>query len=148
MTSAIGRGLLRRIVQPAIDIGRRGVRFTDFYPVGRVYHLRATRDRQTPYSNGRIQLDFRRVKTHICFFGSEPRRKLEGHGYTTAHIGKWHLGLPTKNRAKPTPSHHGFGLVHYLEQRTPSHKNPNFHSERTVGWSLEGYSVNWLRRRR
>jgi arylsulfatase A len=33
---------------------------------------------------------------------------LKSQGCATAHVGKWHLGLPTKNFDKPTPDDHGF----------------------------------------
>jgi arylsulfatase A len=79
---------------------------------------------------------------------------LKDRGYSTAHIGKWHLGLPTKNRAKPTPSHHGFDYWFTTwNNASPSHKNPNnfIRNGQEVG-PLEGYScqlvadeaIDWL----
>ena len=79
---------------------------------------------------------------------------LKDRGYSTAHIGKWHLGLPTKNRSKPTPSHHGFDYWFTTwNNASPSHKNPNnfIRNGQAVG-PLEGYSchlvvdeaIDWL----
>ena len=63
-------------------------------------------------------------------------------GYATAHIGKWHLGLPTAERDKPTPDKHGFD--HWFatwNNAEPSHRNPNnfIRNGERVG-QLEGYS--------
>ena len=33
---------------------------------------------------------------------------LKSAGYSTVHIGKWHMGLPFHGRDKPTPDQHGF----------------------------------------
>ncbi len=75
-------------------------------------------------------------------------------GYQTAHIGKWHLGLPTEKHAKPTPDRHGFD--HWFatwNNAAPSHRNPaNFiRNGKPVG-QLKGYScqivvdeaISWL----
>jgi arylsulfatase A len=75
-------------------------------------------------------------------------------GYATAHVGKWHLGLPTTERKKPTPDQHGYD--HWFatwNNAEPSHRNPkNFiRNGKPVG-QLEGYScqlvadeaINWL----
>ncbi len=75
-------------------------------------------------------------------------------GYSTAHIGKWHLGLPTKERAKPTPDKHGFDYWFATwNNAEPSHRNPsNFiRNGKPVG-PMHGYScqlvvdeaVHWL----
>ena len=74
-------------------------------------------------------------------------------GYSTAHVGKWHLGLPGKFK-KPTPDKHGFD--HWFatsNNASPSHRNPrNFvRNGKPVG-PMEGYScqlvvdeaINWL----
>lgn len=75
-------------------------------------------------------------------------------GYQTAHIGKWHLGLPTKEREKPTPDEHGFD--HWFatsNNAEPSHKDPvNFIRNGTPEGKIEGYScqivaneaIRWL----
>ena len=75
-------------------------------------------------------------------------------GYATAHVGKWHLGLPTANRDKPTPHDHGFD--HWFatwNNAEPSHHNPEtfIRNGEPVG-KLEGYScqlvvdeaIQWL----
>lgn len=79
---------------------------------------------------------------------------LKKEGYSTAHIGKWHLGLPTESRAKPTPSEHGFDYWFATDNNAkPSHRNPvNFiRNGKKVG-KIEGYScqivvdeaIKWL----
>jgi len=75
-------------------------------------------------------------------------------GYDTAHVGKWHLGLPTAKHDKPTPDQHGF--AHWFatwNNAEPSHHNPNtfIRNGEPVG-QLEGYScqlvvdeaIDWL----
>lgn len=67
---------------------------------------------------------------------------LKNRGYATAHVGKWHLGLPTETRDKPTPDKHGFD--HWFatwNNAAPSHRNPdNFiRNGKPVG-DLEGYA--------
>lgn len=75
-------------------------------------------------------------------------------GYATAHVGKWHLGLPTEARDKPTPKDHGFD--HWFatwNNAEPSHHNPEtfIRNGEPVG-KLEGYScqlvvdeaIQWL----
>lgn len=79
---------------------------------------------------------------------------LKAQGYATAHIGKWHLGLPTEQRNKPTPDEHGFD--HWFatwNNAEPSHRNPrNFIRNGTPVGQQEGYScqlvvdeaIRWL----
>lgn len=67
---------------------------------------------------------------------------LKENGYGTAHLGKWHLGLPTVERKKPTPADHGFDYWFATwNNAQPSHRNPeNFiRNGKPVG-ELEGYS--------
>ena len=66
---------------------------------------------------------------------------LKANGYATAHVGKWHLGLPSEKYDKPTPADHGFD--HWFatsNNAQPSHRNPrNFiRNGRKLG-QLEGY---------
>ena len=82
---------------------------------------------------------------------------LKSAGYDTAHVGKWHLGLPGGKYDKPTPDKHGFD--HWFatwNNAEPSHHNPNtfIRNGEPVG-PLEGYScqlvvdeaIDWLGRR-
>lgn len=143
---------------PAIDgLAAKGVRFTDFYSgcavcspsratlmTGR-HHIRAG-----VYS----WIHDASQNSHLLEREVTLAEILKNAGYSTAHIGKWHLGLPTGERKKPTPDKHGFD--HWFatwNNAEPSHKNPhNFiRNGKPVG-KLEGYScqlvadeaVGWL----
>jgi len=83
---------------------------------------------------------------------------LKQNGYATAHVGKWHLGLPTAKHDKPTPDKHGFD--HWFatwNNAEPSHRNPEtfIRNGESVG-KLEGYScqlvvdeaITWLDKHR
>jgi arylsulfatase A len=143
---------------PAIDqLAREGVRFTDFYSgcavcspsratllTGR-HHIR-TGVYSWIHDEGQ--------NSHLLLNERTIAEILKDRGYSTAHIGKWHLGLPTKNRSKPTPSHHGFDYWFTTwNNASPSHKNPNnfIRNGQAVG-PLEGYScqlvadeaIDWL----
>ena len=147
---------------PAIDgLAAKGVRFTDFYSgcavcspsratlmTGR-HHIRAG-----VYS----WIHDASQNSHLLEREVTLAEVLKKNGYSTAHIGKWHLGLPTKERKKPTPDKHGFD--HWFatwNNAEPSHKNPhNFiRNGKPVG-KLEGYScqlvvdeaVDWLENHR
>ncbi|MEM6691437.1 MAG: sulfatase-like hydrolase/transferase [Planctomycetota bacterium] len=75
-------------------------------------------------------------------------------GYDTAHIGKWHLGLPSKRFDKPTPDQHGFDYWFATwNNASPSHHNPdNFIRNGEPVGKLDGYScqivaneaIGWL----
>lgn len=143
---------------PAIDgLAAKGVRFTDFYSgcavcspsratlmTGR-HHIRAG-----VYS----WIHDASQNSHLLEREVTLAEILKNNGYSTAHIGKWHLGLPTKERKKPTPDKHGFD--HWFatwNNAEPSHRNPhNFiRNGKPVG-KLEGYScqlvadeaIDWL----
>ncbi len=79
---------------------------------------------------------------------------LKDQGYSTAHVGKWHLGLPTEKYDKPTPAEHGFDYWFATwNNANPSHRNPNnfIRNGEAVG-ELEGYAcqivvdeaIDWL----
>jgi arylsulfatase A len=65
-------------------------------------------------------------------------------GYSTAHIGKWHLGLPFEGHSnyKPTPDMHGFD--HWFataNNAMPSHHDPvNFIRNGKPCGKIKGYS--------
>ncbi len=131
---------------PAIDaLAAKGLRFTDFYSgcavcspsratllTGR-YHIRAG---VYSWINDASQ------NSHLLLREVTLAEILRTEGYATAHIGKWHLGLPTPQRNKPTPDKHGFD--HWFatwNNASPSHHNPdNFiRNGKPVG-KLEGYA--------
>ena len=143
---------------PAIDqLAAGGARFTDFYSgcavcspsravllTGR-HHIRAG-----VYS----WIHDESQNSHLLEREVTIAEHLRAAGYNTAHVGKWHLGLPTKKRQKPTPDQHGFD--HWFatwNNAQPSHKNPNnfIRNGEPVG-QLEGYScqlvvdeaIDWL----
>ncbi len=143
---------------PALDnLAAQGVRFTDFYSGGAVcspsratlltgrHHIRAG-----VYS----WIDDYHHSAHLLEREVTLARLLKGHGYQTAHLGKWHLGMPTHHRPKPTPANHGFDYWFATANNAqPSHRNPrNFiRNGRPVG-RVEGYAcqivvdeaISWL----
>jgi arylsulfatase A len=143
---------------PAIDqLAKDGVRFTDFYSGCAVCSpSRATllTGRHHIRTGVYSWISDEGQNSHLLLRERTIAEILKDRGYSTAHIGKWHLGLPTKNRPKPTPSHHGFDYWFTTwNNASPSHKNPNnfIRNGRAVG-PLEGYScqlvadeaIDWL----
>ncbi|MCM8533804.1 MAG: sulfatase-like hydrolase/transferase [Lentisphaeraceae bacterium] len=94
-------------------------------------------------------------KSHLLESEVTIAEVLKGQGYSTAHVGKWHLGLPyEKFKNKPTPDKHGFDYwMATGNNAMPSHKNPNnfVKNGKKLG-KIEGYScqivvdeaINWL----
>lgn len=97
-------------------------------------------------------------KTHLLGREVTIAEILKGQGYDTAHVGKWHLGFPSKQSKKPTPDQHGFDYWFATENNaSPSHHNPkNFVRNGEPVGKLEGYScqlvvdeaIQWLETRR
>lgn len=147
---------------PAIDsLAAGGTRFSDFYSgcavcspsratllTGR-HHIRAG-----VYS----WIHDASQKSHLRLREITLAEILKGAGYSTAHVGKWHLGLPTAEHDKPTPDRHGFD--HWFatwNNAEPSHRNPrNFIRNGEPVGELSGYScqivvdeaIEWLSRHR
>jgi len=131
---------------PALDgLAAKGVRFTDFYSgcavcspsratllTGR-HHIR-TGVYSWIYNTTQ--------RSHLLERETTLAEVLKGAGYSTAHIGKWHLGLPTPQRDKPTPDAHGFDYWFATDNNAlPSHHNPtNFIRNGEAVGPLEGYS--------
>lgn len=94
-------------------------------------------------------------KSHLLESEVTIAEVLKEQGYSTAHIGKWHLGLPYgKYKDKPTPDKHGFDYwLGTWNNAEPSHKNPNnfIRNGKKVG-PTNGYScqivvdeaIDWL----
>ena len=79
---------------------------------------------------------------------------LQEDGYGTAHFGKWHIGMTSGKRVKPSPTEHGFDYWFGLSNGAqPSHRNPvNFMRNGQRVGPKQGYScqivvddaINWL----
>ena len=143
---------------PAIDsLAAAGTRFSDFYSgcavcspsratllTGR-HHIRAG-----VYS----WIHDPSQNSHLLQREVTLAELLKQAGYSTAHVGKWHLGLPTGDRYKPTPDMHGFDYWFATwNNAEPSHKNPrNFIRNGNPIGRIEGYScqivvdeaIKWL----
>ena len=94
-------------------------------------------------------------KSHLLESEITIAEVLKGQGYSTAHVGKWHLGLPYgKYKNKPTPDKHGFDYWFATENNaSPSHHNPkNFVRNGKPAGEIKGYScqivvdeaIDWL----
>ncbi len=143
---------------PALDrLATEGARFTDFHSgcavcspsratvmTGR-HHIRAGVYHVVSDHSHNMHLLEREVTI---------AEVLKDAGYDTAHIGKWHMGLPQGNRDKPTPDKHGFNYTFMTENTAhPSHKDPtNFYRNGKALGKIEGYAsqivvddaISWL----
>jgi len=143
---------------PALDaLAANGIRFTDFHsgsgvcsPSRAVLLTGRHHNRAGVYS----VIQDTDHNMHLLEREITIAEVLKSNGYSTAHFGKWHLGMPTAKRQKPTPSEHGFdywfGLVNGAN---PSHKDPvNFIRNGERVGKMKGYScqivvdeaITWL----
>jgi arylsulfatase A len=147
---------------PTLDkLASKGMRFSQFYSGSAVC---------SP-SRATLMTGRHHIRTGVYSWIHDPSQKshllrrevtlaevLKDAGYATAHIGKWHLGLPTEKHDKPTPDQHGFD--HWFatwNNAAPSHRNPNnfIRNGKPVG-KTEGYScqivaneaIAWLDQRK
>jgi len=147
---------------PALDgLAAKGVRFTDFYSGCAVCSpSRATllTGRHHIRTGVYSWISDHHQNSHLAEQEVTLAEVLQSHGYATAHFGKWHLGLPTRERNKPTPKQHGFDYWFATGNNAqPSHKNPvNFIRNGKPVEKIEGYSsqivvddaISWLDKKR
>jgi arylsulfatase A len=136
---------------PTLDrLAAGGVRFTDFYagapicgPSRAVLITGRHHARGGIYSNVLFD-DFQ--SGHLLTREVTLPKHLRSNGYSTAHFGKWHMGMPTRARNKPTPAEHGFDYWFGMNSgANPSHKNPkNFLRNGVPVGTIEGYSCQIL----
>lgn len=143
---------------PALDgLAAGGMRFSNFYSGCAVCSpSRATllTGRQHIRTGVYSWIADSSQRSHLLERETTLAEVLKGAGYDTAHVGKWHLGLPTENFDKPTPDRHGFD--HWFatwNNAEPSHHNPEtfIRNGERVG-KIEGYScqivvdeaIDWL----
>ncbi|QDU96378.1 sulfatase family protein [Lignipirellula cremea] len=147
---------------PSLDgLAAKGTRFTDFYsgcavcsPSRAVVLTGRHHIRTGVYS----WINDGSQNSHLLEREITLAEILKKAGYATAHVGKWHLGLPTKERNKPTPKEHGFDYWFATANNAmPSHKNPsNFVRNGEAVGKIEGYScqivvdeaIHWLENHR
>ena len=147
---------------PTLDrLAAEGVRFTDFYSGAAVCSpSRATllTGRQHLRTGVYSWIHDHEQNSHLLLREVTLAEVLKSHGYQTVHLGKWHLGMPTRNRPKPTPSDHGFDYwFATANNANPSHQDPtNFVRNGQPVGRIEGYAcqivvdeaISWLDERR
>ncbi len=147
---------------PALDgLAARGTRFTDFYSGAAVCSpSRATllTGRQHIRAGIYSWIHDYDQNAHLLEREVTLAEVMKGHGYETVHLGKWHLGLSTHNREKPTPADHGFDYWFATGNNAqPSHKNPvNFIRDGKPAGKMESYAcqivvdeaISWLEEKR
>lgn len=147
---------------PALDgLAAQGTRFTDFYSGCAVCSpSRATllTGRHHIRTGVYSWIHDESQRSHLLEREVTLAEVLKQAGYATAHVGKWHLGLPTPDRGKPTPADHGFDYWFATSNNAaPSHRDPNnfLRNGERVG-EMKGYScqivvdeaARWLDRHR
>ena len=131
---------------PTLDsLAAKGVRFTDFHSSAAVCSpSRATllTGRQHLRAGVYSWIHDNEQNSHLLEREVTLAEVLKSHGYETIHLGKWHLGMPTHNRRKPSPSDHGFDYWFATANNAqPSHKNPvNFIRNGKPAGRIEGYA--------
>ena len=147
---------------PALDrLAGGGMRFTNFYsgaavcsPSRAALLTGRTNVRASIYS----WINDNDQRSHLPKAEVTIAEVLKRGGYATAHVGKWHLGLPSnKFPDKPTPAEHGFDYWFATGNNAqPSHQNPrNFLRNGKAVGTLEGYAcdlvvdeaISWLENR-
>jgi arylsulfatase A len=143
---------------PVLDsLAARGVKFTDFHAGAAVCSpSRATfltgRQNLRTGIYGVLQDHWHNM--HLLEREVTIAEVLQKAGYGTAHFGKWHIGMTSGKRKKPTLQEHGFDYWFGLSNgASPSHKDPvNFiRNGKRVG-PMKGYScqivvsdaIDWL----
>ena len=146
---------------PVLDsLAARGVRFTDFHAGAAICSpSRATllTGRQHLRTGIYGVLQDHLHNAHLLKREVTIAEVLQQAGYETAHFGKWHVGMTSGKRRKPTLKEHGFDYWFGLSNgASPSHKNPvNFRRNGKPVGPLKGYScqlvvddaIRWLNER-
>jgi len=114
---------------PTLDgLAARGVRFTDFHSGAAVCSpSRATllTGRQHLRAGIYSWINDYEQNAHLLQREVTLAEVLKAQGYETIHLGKWHLGMPTRQKPnKPTPADHGFDYWFATDNNAqPSHKD-------------------------
>ncbi len=150
-----------RIQTPNLDaFAKQGVRLTQCYSASAVCSpsRSAILTGRTPHRNGVYTWIAEGSEVHLRTSEITLPKLLKQAGYSTAHVGKWHLNGKFNSPDQPQPNDHGY--EHWMATQNnagPSHKNPaNFvRNGKPVG-KLEGFSaplvadeaIDWLTNKR
>ena len=135
-----------RIKSPNLDaFAKQGVRLTQCYSASAVCSpsRSAILTGRTPHRNGVYTWIAEGSEVHLRTSEVTLPKLLKGAGYSTAHVGKWHLNGKFNNASQPQPGDHGYD--HWMATQNnaaPSHKNPvNFVRNGSPVGKLEGFSA-------
>lgn len=149
------------IKTPSLDrFAKQGVRLTQCYSACAVCSPSRSSilTGRTPYRNGVWRWIPDGSQYHLRASEITAATLLKRRGYTTCHVGKWHLNGKFNSPDQPQPNDHGYDWwLATQNNAAPSHKNPeNFVRNGQLIGKQEGYSallvvdeaVNWLKEHR
>jgi arylsulfatase A len=149
------------IKTPNLDrLASQGMRFTQCYSASAVCSpsRSAILTGRTPYRNGVFTWIPQDSHLHLRPSEITIASLLRRLGYTTCHVGKWHLNGMFNDAKQPQPNDHGFDWWFATQNNAgPSHKDPNnfVRNGKKVG-ELKGFSshlvaqegIDWLKKER
>jgi len=146
---------------PNIDrFSSQGMRFTQCYAASAFCSpsRSAILTGRTPYRNGVFTWLPERDPVHLRQSEITIASLLKQHGYTTCHVGKWHLNGFFNSPQQPQPNDHGYDHWFATQNNAaPNHKNPvNFVRNGEPVGPLKGFSsilvveegIRWLEQHR
>jgi arylsulfatase A len=137
------------IRSPHLDaFARQSVRLTQCYAASPVCSpsRSAILTGRTPHRNGVYTWIAPGSEVHLRTSEITLPKLLKAQGYTTCHVGKWHLNGKFNDPAQPQPGDHGYDWwLATQNNAAPSHKDPaNFvRNGKPVG-KVEGYSAGFV----
>ena len=146
------------IKTPNLDkFAKQGTKFTQAYSACSVCSPSRSSilTGRTPYRNGVWRWLPKNSPVHLRNSEITVATLLKEKGYSTCHVGKWHLNGHFNSSNQPQPNDHGFD--HWMATQnnaSPNHKNPdNFVLNGQALGKLEGYSaplvvdegIRWLK---
>lgn len=113
---------------------------------------------RTPYRNGVFTWIPAGSEIHLRTSEITLPKLLKQAGYTTCHVGKWHLNGKFNSPEQPQPNDHGYDWwLATQNNAAPNHKNPtNFARNGKALGTMEGFSgqlvvneaIHWLKKER